>query len=72
MLEKMINENALKYIHPKLEGEGGIVEFKIKSELEEKREKQFHRDAGLEMTPEETVFKKDELFLPCLPVNFDI
>lgn len=72
ILENMINENSLKYIHPKLEGEGGIVESKIKSDREVQREKEFHRDSGLEMTPEDAVFKKDEVFLPCSPVQFTL
>ena len=69
MLENMIIQNSQTFIHPKLEGEGGIVERADKSELEEKREKLFHRDSGLEITPEETAFKKEEVFLPCSPVN---
>ena len=67
-LLKMINEACLRFIHPKLLGEGGVVEHKIKSRDEEEREEAFRRNSESGITPEESVFKKDEVFLPCSPV----
>ena len=68
MLLKSINENSLRYLHPKLCGEGGVVEAKHISADEKRRIQNFHKNSEFDMTQDEHSFTKEEVFLPCLSV----